>query len=530
MMITFDSIKNKTEFLGLILILALLACLFLFSSGRAFGQSFYGDVDELVDEINSESDLENYVDYDNYEEIVDEWERRQKEQEDDRKELEKDKKKKKLGDLTFRSYKTFNDGKDPYYYLKMATNWEDRVRTNFNYYRPTGKTDWTLSKAYVDYITYYGDEREESVGKDALEEFFETDAKVEEALKDKLGRKTSGVKVDKDFDVKDDMIVKPGKESPKKDTSLFLRAGRWRVNEMSEKYMARRGGKGISITGYKLSPGTVDGIVLGKHWKHLMWYASVSRPVDKDASFFWNTFDFIVDNDNYAGYAFRIYKDKSLNSDLNWYSVYSQRKIDKTRFFTEYTRYMNAGDLWYNNMSTQIKRFDFLAKYYRKRRTASDIEGLPVTNFDSWDKISASASAAYKLSKTTRIKLKFDQYDTKTTEPGSEYQYTTSELSYQPTMRTKLKFYYKWGRSTTKDGTQFKGQVDYVFSRKTSVSSYIKLANSDLSLPDKKTTYFQVQVRRKLRWGDRMSFYYYNTGKTGEEAVHKIKGEYVLAF
>lgn len=530
MMTTSKFTKCKTGILKLALAVSLAAGLFFLASGPGAAQDYYADVDEIVDEIQGESDLENYIDYENYEEIVDEWERRQKDAEDEEKAAVKERKKKKLGDMTFRAYDTYNDEKDPYYYLKLVTNWEDRVKTYFNYYRPYGKPDWVFYRGYVDYISYYGDEREESTGKDALEEFLETDAKVEEALKGKLGKKTSGVKADGDFDIKPDTIVKPRKPSPKKDTSLFLRVGRWRVSEMSEKYMAKRGGKGISIGGYKLSPGSVDGFVLGKHWKHLMWYGSYSKTVDYDAKHFWTTFDFLVDNDNYAGYAYRIYKDENTGKDLNWYSAYGQRKIDKTRFYSEYTGFVDAGDLWYNTMVTQISRFDFLAKYYRKRRTASDIETIPLTNFDSYDKVSASATATYKLTKTTRVKLKFDQYDTKTGVPGSEYQYTTSELSYQPTDRTKLKFYYKWGRSSVKDSTQFKGQVDYAFSKKTSVNSYIKVANSDLTLPNKKTTYFQIQVKRKLRWGDRMSFYYYNTGKTGEEAVHKIKGEYVLAF
>jgi len=569
-----NSMNNNsaaTWFGRFLMAVLLLAPLFLQGLQTPALAQYYADPDEVVDDIQSETELEDYLDYENYEEIVEEWEKRQAEEADDRDRWLKEKKANKIGELTFRTYKTANDDKDPYYYLRLKTDYNERFNTYWNVYKKTGDSEWFLTKGYVDIITYYGDRLAEKIrdrtgsGKvDNLERAIETGERVIDSLGDEMGFKTAGALDDgtevqsqdlgqwaeaMDKALSSEAILKPEKEyaSPKTDTNWFLRAGRFKTNEMSEKYMAKQGGKRLSITGYKIGivnkrvtqvgdstettsmSGILDGLVVGKHWENIFWYSAYGVPMWMDEMrYFWTSFDFVLDMNNYMGYTWRNLVDNDSDRSQSWFSVYGQRKLGEGKIFGEYTRFEEAADLWYNKYSTSIRKLDINAKYYRKRRLATDISNF-LLDFSSWDKMSSTVSATYGLTSKTSVMFKVDQSDTKTLDPGSEYQYTTAELRYKATDRAKLKFYYKWGRST-KDSTQFKSQLDYDFSKKTSVSTYVKFYNSDISLEDKKKTYFYLKVKRKLRWADRMTFTYYNTTATGSESVHQLKGEYVLAF
>lgn len=542
---------NNTNGLKTLFILLITAFLMFgfFNSQICQAQDLWIDVDEAMQDIESESDLENYVDYTNYEEIVDEFYAIQEDEEEDRKRAIREKKKAQIGKLTIRTYDNFDETKEPYYSVNVKTDYEKTIMTNLNVYKKTSDSEWYLTRGYVDYVTYYGDSFVERNKADQVKDLFETTEKLEKELAGKLGRKTAGVKDDLELNINSDNVLdKPQKENPKKDTSMFFRLGRWSSNEMSEKYMAMQGGKKLSISGYKLavtnkrikvtddgksettsSSGLVDGITVGKHWDNLFWYSSYSRPVWMNQRYFWTSMDFVLDMNNYFGYTFRNLSDDDWNQSLGSISVYGQHKKDDTRFFAEYSKYDKVADLWFNRFDTKFKKLSFYAKYYRKRRLEFNNDML-FYSFSSYDKVSASASATYDVTKATRIKFKVDHYDSYTYKPGSETQYSTAEIQYKPSKKAKFKFYYKWGRSSTKDSTQYKGQIDYKFSPVVSLSSYLKFANSDLSKADSKTTYFYSKLRRKLRWGDAMSFTYYNTGKTGEEAEHKLKADYTLAF
>ncbi|PKK90450.1 MAG: hypothetical protein CVV64_08780 [Candidatus Wallbacteria bacterium HGW-Wallbacteria-1] len=554
--------------LSIIMVLAGLMLFFLSMAEPSLAQ--YSDPDEIADEIQSESELEDYLDYENYEEIVDAWERRQSDEADDYERWKKDKRGSKMGDLTLRTYKTANDSKDPYYYVRLRTEYNDRLNTYLNVYKKTGDAEWFLTKGYVDIVTYYGDRIAERIRDrsgagtgDGLQRALETGERVVDTLGGELGLKTAGAAPDgspvsgsevewsdaMDRALSSEAILKPEKDyaSPKTDTNWFFRFGRFKTNEMSDKYMAKQGGKKLSMTGYKLAipnkrvvqvgdktettsmSGVLDGLVVGKHWSNVFWYSAYGVPMWMDnMRFFWTSFDFVIDMNNYMGYTWRNLSDSDTDNSLSWVSVYGQRKLGEGKLYAEFSKFEDAADLWYNKYTTGIRKLSLSAKHYRKRRIAADVSKY-LLDFSGFDRISTSLSATYKLTPRTSVLFKVDQSDTKTLDPGSEYQYTTSELRYKATDRANLKFYYKWGRST-KDSTQFKGQLDYAFSKSTSVSSYIKFYNSDISLTDKKKTYFYLKVKRKLRWADRMTFSYYNTTATGSEAVHQLKGEYVLAF
>jgi hypothetical protein len=536
-------------FLNLFLIFAgaLFFCLPL--STAALSQDLWIDVDEAMQDISSEEDLENYVDYSNYEEIVDEFYMLQEEEDEARRKAIRERRKAKIGQLTVRTYDEFKADKDPYYSVNLKTDYDKTLLTNLNIYKKTTDSEWYLTRGYVDYATYYGDTFVEQNSADQVKELFETTEKLEKELAGKLGRKNAGLNNKHDLEINTEKVLnKPKKENPKTDTSMFFRLGRWSTNEMTEKYMAKQGDKKLSISGYKMTvsnkrvkitddgktettsmSGLIDGISFGKHWDNLFWYTTYGRPVWMNQRYFWTSMDFVIDMENYAGYTWRNLSDDDWNQELSSVSVYAQHKKDNNRFFAEYSKYENAADLWYNRFDTKLKKLTFYAKYYRKR----PLEGNNYVNFydfTSWDKVSASASISYDMTKATRLKFKVDHYDSYTYKPGSETQYSTAELQYSASKKAKFKFYYKWGRSSTKDSAQYKGQFDYKFSPVVSLSSYLKFYNSDLSKADSKTTYFYSKLRRKLRWGDSMSFTYYNTGKTGEEAEHKLKADYVLAF